>query len=190
VTAVFTVRASGLVLTSHTLGYLGRPTLNQTFLLQYQDETTLSGEALAIARKVRRQFYPVEGPCSGSAPGCYSGYPWLADPLAPGPAMAFRVGLLQPDLPAGAPAPDPTDPAVLQSIARDTRLIIQTQSGMTPTFFRPITGGALPSSAVAYDRTAFAGHENDATRFYAVYLDNLLIDFSPSVSGGDVTTIQ
>jgi hypothetical protein len=196
-TATITVRASGLVLTSDQLGYLGRPVLDQPFVLQHQDEATLTGEALAVARKVRRRVYPVEGPCppapGGTVPatGCYAGYPWLADPLASGPAIAFRPGLANADLAPGAPGLDPVaNPAVLQTIARGARIVLRTQSGMSPAFFKPSTGGVRPTAILAYDKTPLLGHENDGTRFYAAFLDDQMLDFSPSLSGGDVKFIR
>jgi hypothetical protein len=171
--------------------------VNQPFLAQHQDETALTGEALAVARKLRRRFYPVEGPCApaagGTVPaqGCYVGYPLLADPLAPGPALAFRVGLVNPALPAGSPPVDPVaEPAVLQTIARGARIVLRTQSGMTPASFKPPSGGVRPTAIIAYDKTSLPGHENDATRFYAAYLDDQMIDFSPSLSGGDLRPLR
>ncbi len=189
VTTLVTVRASGLLLTSQGLGYAGRPTFDAPYALQWAPETNLAGEALSLVRKARRRFYPTDPPCpSVGQLGCYAGYPWLADPLAPGPLVAFKVGLVAqgaPDIPL-----DSTDPAVLAGIPREAAIPFSTQSGVNPTFRRPGSGGAGPGRMLGYDRSGFAGHENDPIRAFVPFLDDQLISFSPSESLGDVTSLR
>jgi hypothetical protein len=166
-----TVRAAGLVLSSTNLGIIGRPQLDTTFQLEWQDESALSGLDLIRVRKARRRFYPTDPVCS--SPGCYPGLPWLTDPLSPGPAIAFKVGLF-----GGATLP------------RGASIQLGTRSGITPTSRKPVTGGTVPGGALPYDKTGIAGHENDPVHFYVPYLDDQLIDFSPAESSGSVKTIR
>lgn len=186
-TGIVTVRAGGLVLTSNQLGYLGRPTFDQAFTVAHQDEKTLTGEALVLSRKARRSFYPVESPCApgggqAAVPGCYAGFPLVADPLAPGPAIAFRVGV--------KPTLDTTDPAVLQRVPRDARIIVQSSTGIVPGTMLPINGGVLPTRLLSYDATGVAGHENDPVGIFALYGDDQLLEFMPSIAGGGRRTLR
>jgi hypothetical protein len=176
-----TVRAAGLVLTSSKLGLIGRPALNRTagddagvFRFEWQDESTLSGIDLIRVRKARRRFYPADPPCASLVPGCYAGLPWLADPLAPGPAIAFKVGLSD-------PSSDPPRGAYIQ---------LDTRSGIVPASRKPASGGTVPGGPLFYDKTGIAGHENDPVHFYVPYLDDQLIDFSPAEPSGSVKTIR
>ncbi len=211
-TATVSVRASGLVLTSFLLGYLGRPSLDQTFSLQHVDEATATGEALAIARKTRRLYYPSAEPCApaaGQAPvaGCYTYFPWIANPLAPGPALAFRAGLTVVNAATGAAPLDATDPAVLARLARDARLLIQTQSGTiqagttatgttpgvfgaVPAGYKPMSGGVMPTQVFAYDKTPLVGHQDDPAWFYVTYQDDQLLQLTPSVTGGELNAVR
>ena len=68
-------------------GYAGRPVLDVRFELAWTDETGLSGEALVLARKARRFYYPSAFPARS-----YAGFPEMTDPMQPGPALGFRVG--------------------------------------------------------------------------------------------------
>jgi len=202
-----TVRAAGFgpsgerkfVLSSSKLGYLGRPALDQLYVLAWKDERndptlTAGSEALALARKARRQFYPSDGPCpfpnvdplsvQSKTVGCYSSFPRVSDPLTPGPAIRFRVGVVRPVAP-----PDPANPdAVILSAGAG--VTFSTQLGLSPTFRAPGSGGALPAGALMGDRTKFAGHENDPIRVYVPYLDDQVMAFSPSESIGNVVSIR
>ncbi len=188
----FTVRAPGFVLSSSKLGYLGRPELSDSpdpadkrFAVAWADEAVLSQdtsragqEALALARKARRLFYPVQGPCppvnpafdqTSSRVGCYYGYPRLADPLQPGPIIRFRLGLL-----AGSPAP-----------VRGDAIVFTTQRGFVHTWRAPIVGGAVPAEVLPFDWGAVnrADHGDDPIRYLVPYLDDQVVGYGP---GGNV----
>jgi hypothetical protein len=203
-----TVNVSGVnvtqfVLSNGKLGYLGRPQLSsdsfrvdQTFALAWQDEDALalqpnSDEALAIARKVRRLYYPVSPPCPMKDPnpaldqiqadiGCYQTYPHLADPLEAGPVIRFRLGIVP---------PTPSFPTVVPLAAGD-EILFTTRSGMVQSSRVALNGGALPFAPIPFDWTAIPGidsaHGNDPVRFVVPYLDDQLLVFSPSGTVNDV----
>jgi hypothetical protein len=202
-----TLRAAGLVLANDRLGYLGRPGIgtttdpeDQVFAVAWSDETALAQdttdpiapERLAIARKARRLYYPSDGPCpilgatAGSQGtlqvGCYTGFPRLSEPLAPGPIIRFRIGVVPPT------APDPANPT--PPLVRGAGVVFTTQPGLSATFRSPNTGGALPAGVFSYDRTSLSGHQDDPIRFFVPYLDDLVLFFSPSESSGSQVTIR
>ncbi|HTT70491.1 MAG TPA: hypothetical protein VMG32_04650 [Anaeromyxobacteraceae bacterium] len=170
------IRAPGLVFANSKQGYLGRPEIDQDFALAWSEESTLTGEALAVARKARRIFYPTEGPCPipGStgtpgtqAVGCYAGFARLVDPLAPGPAARFRVGLF------GGAAP-----------ARDDAILFTTQEGLVQSARAPLSGGAPASTLIPFDWTVLdpVNHADDNIRFMTLFLDDQIFAFSPGGS--------
>ena len=182
-----TVRASGLVLVNNHSGYMGRPVIDETFTLDWRDESALgaatdpaSVEKLALARKARRIFYP-SAPRARSrgrprarrvriSIGCYDGFPRLADPLSPGPALRLRPGYSF----IAAAGVIPGTPAV----ARDTTLTFVTSSGFIPTSRQPTTGGALPSGVAVVDLSLLDAHKDDAVRFYVPYADDQVFEFT------------
>jgi hypothetical protein len=206
-----TVLASGMVLSNAKLGYLGRPGIGRTadrndgafsvaWTATADGSAASASEARAVARKARRLFYPSDPPCpiSGSAAGtegalasgCYgANLKRLADPLAPGPIIRFRVGLV---------GPTPSDPAAFP--VRGDSIVFVTQAGLSQTFRRPVTGGVGPRGPIAFDRTAldptgkakpqFAGHENDPVFFFVPYLDNQVLAFSSTEAASQVTSIR
>jgi hypothetical protein len=186
-----TVSVPGWVLSGTQLGYLGRPEVDVPFTLAPRDETGLTGEDLAIARKVRRLYYPPEGGCPRNVPGnraaqtvgCIAGYPAMFDPLQPGFALRFTLGLVAPV------APDAGTPSVPQP-PPGTGVVFSTQRGVTPTQRHPSIGGALPQGIVPYDRTAFPGHENEAIRFYVPYADDQVMAFTTSDASANVASIR
>ena len=214
VPATLTVRASGLVLVNDHSGYMGRPVLDQPFVHAWLDESTLeaatdpaSVEKLALARKARRIFYPINSPCpvpgaaAGSqgaqSTGCYGyvGYPPIAtlavpvppvlnNPLSPGPALRLRPGLTF--IAAAGVTPGP--------LARDTTLTFVTSAGLVVTSRRPAVGGALPANLAVVDRTpkdtGFTGHDNEGVRFYVPYADDQVIEFSADGSVTGVTSLR
>jgi hypothetical protein len=204
-----TVRASGLVLSNLKLGYLGRPEIARTadasenaFSVAWSSAadgaTSPAGEARSVARKARRLFYPPDGPCpipnatagteEALATGCYgTGRKRITDPLAPGPIIRFRVGLVgNPSAPALPP--------------RGTSIGFTTLAGFAQTFRKPIVGGAGAGAAISFDRTArdpagnvkpqFAGNQNDPIFFFAPYQDDQVAVFSPSQSAAQVTSVR
>ena len=192
--ATVTIRGSGLVLASGSLGYLGRPTFDQPFVLSHPDESALSGEALVIARKLRRSFYPAEIACpprTGPTDyGCFANFPLIWDPLQLGPFIGFRIGLYRIDQPDVVQ--DPNDPAVLALLPRGSQIIIQSLAGPTITGYRPTAQGYLPEGVIAYDPTVgpLPGHENDGGHFYAAFRDDQVLDITPGLVGGYLRIIR
>ena len=198
VRATLTVRASGLVLVNDHSGYMGRPVINQTFTHAWLEESTLEGaadpatlEQLALARKARRIYYPINSPCpipgatdalGTQISGCYLGYPpSLKDPLSPGPALRLR--------PAFVPIPPVVTPGTAVP-ARDTTLTFATSAGLIVTSRRPAVGGALPSNMAVVDPTSFKGHENESVRFYVPYADDQVAEFTAAGTATQVTSLR
>jgi len=170
-----TVRAGGLVLTGTVSGYAGRPQLGQRYALAWSeaDYDIAPSSARALARKARRQYYPSDPHCPNIPPDTYcSVYPYFTDPLAPGPAIAFRANFL------GA------GPQV-----QDAALVIATQSGVTSMFRRPTVSGALPRTGIAFDR-GLVGKADQGMRFYVPFADDQLLGFGPGESAGDIVVIR
>ncbi len=177
------VRASGMVLIGSLAGYAGRPqlldasdlttpdaTLAKRYNFAWADESTLTGEALELARKARRHFYPFDRPCR--AVPCYGPYPELTDPLMPGPVVGFIVGAL-------CSMPDSTfsacPPSRLNELQRGSYIEFVTNSGFSPMFRRPAPI-SLPTGAIAVDKSQFSGSEVLGMSFYVTYqLDSLLV---------------
>jgi hypothetical protein len=149
-----TLRAHGLVMTSATLGYAGRPTLGETFALAYPappgDEDALTGEAQVLARKARPHYHVSEqcpAPVEGTEDTCRARWPDLTFPLAFGPVIRFHV-----DLERVPPPPAGETPAPL----RDSVLQLTTASGVAPFSARPGSGlSSHPTGAIAFDRSLF-----------------------------------
>ncbi|HZZ84674.1 MAG TPA: hypothetical protein VFE30_09065 [Anaeromyxobacteraceae bacterium] len=167
-----TLRAGGLVLTGTVTGYAGRPQAGQRYALAWSpvDHDATPSSARALARKARRFYYPSDPRCPSQS--YCTVYTWWTDPLAPGPAIAFRAGFLG----TGA-------------INQDTSLVITTQSGLTPAGRRPTLSGALPRAGVAFDRGQ-VGRSDQGMRFYVPFADDQLLAFSPGESPGDVVVIR
>ncbi|HET9595728.1 MAG TPA: hypothetical protein VFP65_09120 [Anaeromyxobacteraceae bacterium] len=185
------VFAAGWVLSGAQLGYLGRPEVDVPFTLAPRDETGLSAEDAAIARKVRRLYYPPEGGCPRNAPGtraaqavgCYLGFPAMFDPLEPGFALRFTLGLLPPASTPGAPVP----PGAQTQFG--AAIFFATTRGITSTQRHPSIGGALPQRAVPYDRTVL-GHVDESIRFYVPYADDQVLAFTPLDASANVASIR
>ncbi|HSB20378.1 MAG TPA: hypothetical protein VLD85_10250 [Anaeromyxobacteraceae bacterium] len=204
----FDVRAQGLLLRGARFGYVGRPQLDQTFELRWQDEAPLAlaaqgdpvadgdavrqaQETLTVVRKARRWFYPADGPCGapGSATACATAFPagfdpTGYDPLTPGPVIRLRVGVQCPSVdPACAANLDQhrLDAAALGS---ELGLIIGTGDGLVPSLRRAVLVQAMPTAVTSIDRSQYATTRSLGTEVYASFLDDEVISFSP----GSVTT--
>ncbi len=199
--AEVSVLSSGLVLTGAHLGYLGRPAIDTdgthpAFALAEQDEspggalaTACQGgdrgscEDLAIARKVRRLFYPADLCDPASTTFACSFFPGLVNPVFPGlagpsataSALTFRAGV---HAPHGETAP-----------VRGAEVVLTTISGMLPAGRRP-SPLSIPTSAAALDRSVLAGHENDGTGFYVAYHGDAVLEFAPGHTSADVVTVR
>lgn len=180
------VRASGLVLYGTVTGYAGRPPMltatdvatgtsaieSKRYDFAWADESTLTGEALVLARKARRFYYPP----TACYPGRCVAYPWLSgNPLVPGPALAFVVGPQCLDEPPGSGLRAICPTARLGELQRDSFIVTSTQSGLLPASRRP-TPISLPTWAVAFDKSQFPGDEGLGSVFYVTYqLDSVLM---------------
>jgi len=179
------LRASGLILSSSSLGYAGRPQLGARFNLAWQPEDGLSGEELILARKARRLFYPggpyaapnLGNPCPGNI-ACYPGYPEMTDPMQPGPVIGFRPGVACPS----GPCPAGSLPA------RDSALTFQTASGMTPFQARP-TNVSTASGVAAFDKSYFTDSTSQVLGevFYITYTGDVLFMVPPAGIGSQKT---
>jgi len=188
--ALVSVRAFGLVLAGSRTGYAGRPALDRIgptgsappSALKWEDEQPLVAtcspanrpdcERLSLARKARRFYYPLELPCPLDNPTCY-GSATLADPLVPGPAVAFRVG----PYPAGASGP----------IGRGTTVAFSTLSGVSP-MSRVPTALSIPNAAISVDRSS--AHPDEGTWFYVSYTGNTVLGFGPGLYVGTAVSLR
>lgn len=122
-------------------------------------------EALAIARKTRRFYYPHED-CRGSegALACeITGRPGtIEESLIVGPAIAFRFGLNTESVTAAHP------------IVRAANVYFRTASGLAESFRAPDTGGQA-TGIVGFDRSPFTLTEPRIV-FYVSYTDNTVYE--------------
>lgn len=193
--AVGTVRATGLLLTGVSTGYAGRPTLETRYNLAWQPEDPLlaacaffsptspqppafcdaacrsSCEALILARRARRFYYPSEPACSAGTP-CYEGFPEMIDPLGTGPALGFRVGL---------------NPG--QTLVRDAYVTFATQDGVVPMSRAPSVT-SVPTAVTSLDKSQLPGGSDLGTVFYATYLGDALLEAPPGVAAGSAKTFR
>jgi hypothetical protein len=171
------VRAGELVLTGTSTGYAGRPTMDVLYALAWEDETGLSGEALVLARKGRRFYYPSAYPIRS-----YTGFPGMTDPMATGPVVGFRVGryclATVPDCNAGTSPP-----------ARDAGVDFYTQAGLTIMSRHPSStaGGNFLTS---FDKSVFPGQEYRGTVFYGSFTGDLLMMIPPGLDVGQSISIR
>jgi hypothetical protein len=171
------VRAGGLLLAGTNAGYAGRPELDVSFELAWADETGLSGEALVLARKARRFFYPSAFPIRP-----YAGFPGLTDPMQPGPALGFRVGRY---CVSGVTDCDPlTSPP-----ARDAGVDFFTRSGLVVMSRHPSStaGGNYVSS---FDKSIIPGQEYRGRVFYVSFTGDLVMMIPPGLDVGQTISIR
>jgi hypothetical protein len=192
--ALVSVRAFGLVLVGRNTGYAGRPVLDRTgpagsappSALKWEDERPLVAacspanrvacESLSVVRKARRFYYPLEPPCPEGDQNCTYKY----DPLAPGPALAFRVG----PYPASASG----------TIARGLYMVFSTLSGVSPMSQVPVAV-SVPNAAISVDRSRNldgtpSAHVDDGTWFYVSYTGNTVLGFGPGLFAGSAVSLR
>lgn len=193
------VRASGLVLSGSASGYAGRPALltkaevdggqqaNKRFNLAWQDESTLSGEALVLARKARRFFYANDKffPASNA-----SNYPESGgNPLAPGVAIGLIAGPMCADEPPGTGRQSVCPPARMGDLRRDSLLVFTTRSGVSPSY-RSAVPSSLPSSALAFDRSQFPDGGDAGSVFYVTYHEDSVLIAVPGQTPNISSTLR
>ncbi len=171
------VRAGGLLLSGSVAGYAGRPIMDVSYQLAWTDEAGLTGEALLLARKARRFYYPSAYPTRP-----YSAYPDMDDPMQPGPAVGFRVGRFCLTTVPGCDAE--TSPPV-----RDAGVDFVTQSGLVALSRRP-TSSAGGTSVTSFDKSIFPGLEYVGRVFYATFTGDMLMMIPPGLDVGQTITIR
>jgi hypothetical protein len=185
VSVILSVRASALVLVGLGTGYAGRPQFDRRFDLAWQPEADLTDEALILARKARRFYYP-GGPYAGATNGgpcadgqaCYPGFPEMTDPMQSGPLVAFRPGLVC----AGTCPPGATPP-------RDAAVTFTTASGFTPVA-RRITGVAAGTWITSFDKSVFPVDEALGRVFYTTFIGDAMMMLPPGQPAASSTVIR
>lgn len=162
------VRAGGLLLVGQITGYAGRPVMDVQYDLAWTDEAGLTGEALVLARKARRFYYPSAYPNRA-----YQGFPDMDDPMMPGPALGFRVGRFCPSFVADCNAT--TSPP-----ARDAGVSFFTRSGLVAMSRYPSStaGGNFVSS---FDKSVLPGLEYLGRVFYTTFTGDLVMITPPGL---------
>jgi len=171
------LRAGGFVLVGSVAGYAGRPSMDVRFDLAWSDEAGLSGEALMLARKARRFYYPSAYPNGPSI-----GFPEMTDPMQPGPVLGFRLGRF---CPSGVVGCDPqTSPP-----ARDAGVDFFTRSGLTSMSRRPgnTSGGTAVTS---FDKSVIPGLESSGRVFYSTFVGDVLMMVPPGLDVGRTFIIR
>ena len=174
VQVTLSVRTSGLVLAGSDAGYAGRPEFGKRFDLAWQVEDGLTGEALVLARKARRFYYPGGpyagvsngGPCPGDVT-CYPGFPEMTDPMQSGPLIGFRPGLSCPGVcPPGATPP------------RDATMTFNTTSGVIP-MSRRASSIAVGTWVTTLDKSIYPDQEFLGRVFYTTFIGDALMMLPP-----------
>jgi hypothetical protein len=171
------VRAGGFLLAGASTGYAGRPVLDVRYNLAWADEAGISGEALMLARKARRFYYPSAFPTKE-----YPGFPEMTDPMEPGPALGFRLGRFCVAALSGCNAQ--TSPP-----ARDAGVDFYTQSGFLSMSRHPsnTSGGNFVTS---FDKSIFPGQEYRGRVFYSTFIGDLLFMVPPGLDVGQTLSIR
>ena len=177
------IRAGGFVLVGSGAGYAGRPRLGVRYNFAWADEDQLSGEALNVARKARRFWYPAYyDACSGEA--CYLGFPEMMDPMEPGPVVGFT---LRRYCESNVTPPD-CDPATSPP-ARDTGVSFSTISGFVPTTRRP-ANASVGTSGTSFDKSLISGQESKGRVFYTTFAGGALYDLPPGLAPNQAVTVR
>jgi hypothetical protein len=184
-----TIRAGGYVLTRGTspaLHHVGRPEIGKPFEVSWQPEDALAAAcplppAVAWPASGRPEDVPAcDATCRAACEALVRarlarriGYLTEAPSDRVGPALAFTLALEQP----AAATP------------RDLSLSITTFDGRTPFRVGPTAGVPVgPRAAVPFDRSPWSGVSG--VRFLAPYVGGLVLDATPTISGGSVVTIR
>jgi hypothetical protein len=179
------LRAGGLVLVGQSTGYAGRPVLDVRYDFAWADESALTGEALVLARKARRFYYPsTYDNCPPANPDCYAakGLPEMTNPMQPGPVVGFRLGRYCLASVSGCDAT--TSPP-----ARDAGVDFFTRSGVVAMYRRPLnTSGG--TGVTTFDKSILAGQEFVGRVFYATYVGDAVFMVPPGLDMGQAITIR
>ena len=144
-------------------------------------------ERLVLARRARRSFYmtdgcpPISGTVGTNCVNLWQRFYGLTFPMPKGPAVAFKVGV--------------TNPELGLTLRRGTYLYFVTGSGFVPGSRGPSastgsSGASTPFGVTVFDRSAVTGLANDALHGYAAFADDLVVDFAPWSNSAPATTIR
>jgi hypothetical protein len=173
------VRAGGFLLAGSVAGYAGRPQMDVRYNLAWTTEEGLSGEALVLARKARRFYYP-----AGFPNARYDSFPDLVNPMVPGPVVGFRLGRFCPLVDTIPDCNDQTSPP-----ARDAGVFFQTSTGLEGmTRYPPGSSGGI--SVTSFDKSTIPGQEYRGRVFYPTFVGNALMMIPPGLDVGQSITIR
>jgi hypothetical protein len=171
------VRAGGFLLAGRVAGYAGRPQLDVSYDFAWTTEEGLGPEALSVARKARRFYYPSAYPSVN-----YGNYPLMEDPMQPGPVVGFRLGRY---CPVGITGCD----AKTSFPARDAGVDFFTQSGVVG-MSRYISGASVGNSVTSFDQSTIPGQEFRGRVFYETFVGDTIMMFPPGLDTGQVIVIR
>jgi hypothetical protein len=177
------IRAGGFLLVGSSSGYAGRPALGVRYNFAWADEESLSGEALLVARKARRFWYPAYYESCDLEPGCYTGFPEMIDPMEPGPVVGFTLGSYCQTSVTPADCNAATSPP-----ARDAGVSFATTSGFAPVTRRPLNA-SVGTSTSTFDKSLI-GQENKGRVYYTTFAGGALFDVPPGLDSGQSVTIR
>jgi hypothetical protein len=173
------VRAGGFLLAGRVAGYAGRPQMDVQYNLAWSDEDGLSGEALVLARKARRFYYPAGFPTVR-----YDSFPGMLNPMVPGPVVGFRVGRF---CPTSVTIPDCN--ALTSPPARDAGVAFKTSTGLVGmSRYPPGTSGG--TAVTSFDKSVIPGQEYRGRVFYSTFVGNALMMIPPGLDVGQSIVIR
>jgi hypothetical protein len=151
--------------------------MDDRYNLAWSTEAGLSGEALVLARKARRFYYPAAYPAIP-----YPGFPEMTDPMQPGPALGFRIGRFCQTGVAGCnPLTSPP--------ARDAGVNFFTRSGLEPMSRRP-SNSAGGNAVTSFDKSVIPGLEYKGRVFYSTFVGDALMMVPPGLDASQTFTIR
>lgn len=173
------LRAGGFLLAGSVAGYAGRPQMDLQYDLAWTEEDGLSGEALVLARKARRFYYP-----SGFPTKKYASFPDMLNPMVPGPVVAFRLGRF---CPLDVTIPDCNE--ITSPPARDAGVTFQTSTGLVGmSRYPPGTSGG--TAVTSFDKSTIPGQEYRGRVFYSTFVGDAVMMIPPGLDVGQSVTIR
>jgi hypothetical protein len=173
------VRANGFLLAGSVAGYAGRPQMDVQYDLAWADEDALSGEALVLARKARRFYYPAGFPNSK-----YDSFPDMLNPMVPGPVVGFRIGRYCPTVNTIPDCNPFTSPP-----GRDAGVMFKTSTGLVGMSRYP-SGTSGGNAITSFDKSTIPGQEYRGRVFYATFVGNALMMIPPGLDVGQSVVVR